>query len=192
MERARENAQKADLFLVLGSSLTVTPANELPEAAGRGRRTKLVICNLQPTPLDELADMRVHAESDDLMILVMLKLGISIPRFILRRRLAVKVTLAQNGAASVLVEGIDVDNTPLSFLRSVRLQYNRRHLLAEPFLFKLRGVPEAGTMLKLDLEFMGHYNEPNLEISHVYDEAPGTSTYQLEFDPYDDTWKVTN
>lgn len=51
-KRAHAHAKKTDLCLVLESSLTVTPANEIPEIVGQRRDGKLVICNLQTTPFD--------------------------------------------------------------------------------------------------------------------------------------------
>ncbi|MET1415372.1 Sir2 family NAD-dependent protein deacetylase [Roseibium sp. HPY-6] len=54
MKRAFEAAQNCDLFLVLGSSLVVHPAAQLPVAAVR-YRAELVILNSQETPLDSLA-----------------------------------------------------------------------------------------------------------------------------------------
>jgi len=90
-QRAFQHAKRADLCLVLGSSLTVSPANEIPELPGRRKGAKLAICNLQTTPLDQLSDVRVFSKTDDLMIRVMDKLAIPIPPFILRRRLAIDV-----------------------------------------------------------------------------------------------------
>ena len=55
---AAANAKKADLCLVLGSSCRVTPANSIPETVGRSKKAKLVICNLQSTPLDDVADKK--------------------------------------------------------------------------------------------------------------------------------------
>ncbi|NNU82780.1 NAD-dependent deacylase [Geobacillus sp. BMUD] len=52
---AWEAARQADLFLVLGSSLQVAPANQLPLVAKRNG-AKLVIINWEPTELDDLAD----------------------------------------------------------------------------------------------------------------------------------------
>ena len=45
----------SDLFIVLGSSLTVSPANLMPERAKRNGAV-LFIVNRTPTPLDSLAD----------------------------------------------------------------------------------------------------------------------------------------
>ena len=52
---ALEETEKADLFIVLGSSLTVTPANQFPMLA-KENGAKLVIVNQEPTPLDRFAD----------------------------------------------------------------------------------------------------------------------------------------
>ncbi len=49
----------ADLFLALGSSLVVSPANELPKLASR-EGGRLVIINRDPTPLDAIADLVIH------------------------------------------------------------------------------------------------------------------------------------
>ena len=53
-ERAAEAAAACDLFLVLGSSLVVHPAAQLPAIAVRGG-AELVILNGQETPLDSYA-----------------------------------------------------------------------------------------------------------------------------------------
>lgn len=54
LERAAEAAAACDLFLVLGSSLVVYPAAQLPAIAVRGG-AELVILNGQETPLDSYA-----------------------------------------------------------------------------------------------------------------------------------------
>ncbi|WP_299470953.1 Sir2 family NAD-dependent protein deacetylase [uncultured Roseibium sp.] len=54
LERAFDAARDCDLFLVLGSSLVVHPAAQLPMAAVR-HSAQLVILNAQETPLDSLA-----------------------------------------------------------------------------------------------------------------------------------------
>ena len=61
MRRAEEEARKCDVFLVLGTSLAVYPAAALPVLARR-RGAKLVIINREPTELDSVADLAVHAE----------------------------------------------------------------------------------------------------------------------------------
>ena len=61
VERAAwEAAQRARLFIVLGSSLAVAPANLLPEAAADAG-APLVIVNRDPTPLDRMATLVINA-----------------------------------------------------------------------------------------------------------------------------------
>jgi len=56
---AYEEAKKADLFIVLGSSLTVTPANQFPIIA-KENGAKLVIINHDPTDFDRFADLVIN------------------------------------------------------------------------------------------------------------------------------------
>ncbi|WP_342399861.1 NAD-dependent protein deacylase [Weizmannia sp. FSL W8-0676] len=56
---ALEEAEKADLFIVLGSSLSVTPANQFPLIA-KENGAKLVIVNMEPTQFDWYADQVIH------------------------------------------------------------------------------------------------------------------------------------
>ncbi|KAL0938524.1 silent information regulator family protein [Colletotrichum truncatum] len=195
-KRAHDNAKKADLCLALGSSLTVTPANEITEIVGKKKRGRgvggqLVICNLQSTPLDDLSELRVWSTTDDLMIRVMEKLGIPIPRFVLRRRLVLQLETTESGKHQLTVQGVDEDGTPATFLQSVKLAYNRRVVRSEPFAFNFRGELDTGTELKLELEFMGHYGEPNLEIVHVVNEKTSRILHLLEYDPMTGEWKTT-
>ncbi len=65
MNRSFEEAYKADLCLAMGSSLTVTPAAHIPKEVGK--KGKLIIVNLQKTPLDEHAFFRINAMCDEVM-----------------------------------------------------------------------------------------------------------------------------
>jgi NAD-dependent SIR2 family protein deacetylase len=51
------HSSQCDLFIVVGSSLVVGPANEMPEVALRGR-ARLVIINQGETPLDRSCHLR--------------------------------------------------------------------------------------------------------------------------------------
>ncbi len=61
LERARELCEGADLLLCIGSSLEVHPVSGLPlltrQAGGR-----IAIITQGPTPLDHLADVRLHGD----------------------------------------------------------------------------------------------------------------------------------
>jgi NAD-dependent deacetylase len=64
--RSYEHSQKADLFVVLGSSLVVTPAADMPVQALQSG-AKLVIVNQGETPLDSQADLRFHEGIGDVV-----------------------------------------------------------------------------------------------------------------------------
>lgn len=66
MRRAQEETQACDLFLVLGSSLSVFPAADFPLRA-KQRGARLVIVNRDPTGMDEIADLVIHAGIGDTM-----------------------------------------------------------------------------------------------------------------------------
>ena len=61
LEEAIEEASKADLFLAIGSSLQVSPANLLPEY-GLAQKGNLVIINFMDTPLDHKATMVIKED----------------------------------------------------------------------------------------------------------------------------------
>jgi NAD-dependent deacetylase len=61
MARARAETLACDLFLVLGSSLTVYPAAGFPMLAKRNG-ARLAIVNREPTPQDGEADLVLHDE----------------------------------------------------------------------------------------------------------------------------------
>jgi NAD-dependent deacetylase len=54
LDRAQRAAAGCDVFLALGTSLTVFPVAQLPEHA-RANRARLVVVNAQPTPFDDAA-----------------------------------------------------------------------------------------------------------------------------------------
>ena len=80
----------SDLHLVMGSSLTVSPANQMPKDTIK-KGGKLVIINLQKTPLNNIASLVIHAKVDDVIDLLMSKLGLKIPEWKITRRLLVNL-----------------------------------------------------------------------------------------------------
>ena len=62
LSRARELTATCDLFLVVGSSLKVTPAATLPRIA-LSNDIPLIIINLQSTPLDDYADVVLNEKA---------------------------------------------------------------------------------------------------------------------------------
>lgn len=70
MRRSVDESRQSDLFLVLGSSLVVQPANTLPLIAKQAG-AELVIVNREPTPLDGYADLVLNTGIGDVMREVM-------------------------------------------------------------------------------------------------------------------------
>jgi NAD-dependent deacetylase len=64
MQRAHEETMLCDLFIVLGSSLSVFPAADFPLRA-KQKGAALVIVNRDPTEMDEAADLVIHAGIGD-------------------------------------------------------------------------------------------------------------------------------
>lgn len=64
LDAALALARACDLFLVVGSSLRVLPAASLPLLALE-RNVPLLIVNLEPTPLDDRADVVLHAPAGE-------------------------------------------------------------------------------------------------------------------------------
>jgi NAD-dependent deacetylase len=62
LRRAVEASSEADMMLVVGSSLVVRPAAQLPVLARRNG-AGLVIVNREPTPLDEIAHAVIRGEA---------------------------------------------------------------------------------------------------------------------------------
>lgn len=62
LARAKELAENCDLFLVVGSSLQVSPAAHLPLLALK-RNAPLLIVNLMPTPLDSSAAVVIQEKA---------------------------------------------------------------------------------------------------------------------------------
>ncbi len=58
---AQHEALAADVMLIIGSSLEVLPAADLPLLAKR-RGATTVLVNLTPTPLDERMDVVIRAD----------------------------------------------------------------------------------------------------------------------------------
>lgn len=172
-ERAEENCDKTDLCLVLGSSLTVSPANSLVEKVAKDKR-KIVIVNLQPTDYDDLCTIRVFAKIDDFMKKVMGHLKLETKPFILTRRISL---IHKEGINSLTA--IDFDNIPITMWEKVKVG---RKILTEPFEWKGEKKKQ-----KITLFPFGHYQEPPVSIEHDFSQ---NTIYKLEYSPYTKEWTI--
>jgi hypothetical protein len=80
LEAARHNSRRAELSICLGTSLRIRPANALPLMTTRRHRQlkercgDVVIVNLQRTPMDSHARIRIFAEVDVVMRMLLQRL----------------------------------------------------------------------------------------------------------------------
>jgi len=158
-----DNAEKADLCLVLGSSLTVTPAADMPRRVGvRGKN--LVIVNLQATPLNGYAAMIINAKIDDVMVGLMTKLGLDIPQFRLKRFITFDIVGTQTQGYCLQVKAVDSDGTPFELFNKGTLITPKQTIdQTEPLQFPVKEV-NLLRKSKIKLDFFGHYAEPSLEL----------------------------
>lgn len=63
---ARRQVLVADLLIIVGSSLSVYPAAALPLLAGQ-TRTKIIIVNDEPTPMDQIADIVLNGKAGEIL-----------------------------------------------------------------------------------------------------------------------------
>jgi len=69
LEMATFAAKYSDTFLVLGSSLVVYPAAQLPIIA-KENGAILIIINIDPTPLDGIADIVINKKASEILSMV--------------------------------------------------------------------------------------------------------------------------
>ena len=115
MELGFHNSRIGDLHLVMGTSLRVQPAASMPLETVNNKGN-LVICNLQKTPIDQYATLVIHAKCDDIMELLMKKLGYQIPTWQMKKRLNVALSKDKK---QIEVMGVDSNGAPYSLYEKV-------------------------------------------------------------------------
>eukprot|EP00927_Polykrikos_kofoidii_P048730 TRINITY_DN42945_c0_g1_i1.p1 TRINITY_DN42945_c0_g1~~TRINITY_DN42945_c0_g1_i1.p1 ORF type:complete len:564 (-),score=73.49 TRINITY_DN42945_c0_g1_i1:59-1750(-) len=193
LEKAAEESEKADLHIVFGSSLTVSPACDMPRATAKNGG-KLVIVNLQKTPLTRLAEFQIHAPTDVVMESLMAHLGIQIPDFRLERRIIFGLDGNDVVAKAVDVHAPDRETGVLcavawdgsvqdipDYLRTQAVWKSVAHRIAQAHV-------DIGD-LHPTLHFVGHYQEPPLTLD--IDLTDGDKDVMIAFDPSSGEWEVT-
>jgi NAD-dependent deacetylase len=66
LQEAFALARAADVMLVVGSSLVVYPAADIPVVAVRSGAS-LIVINAEPTPLDEIATVVIRGKSGEVL-----------------------------------------------------------------------------------------------------------------------------
>jgi NAD-dependent SIR2 family protein deacetylase len=177
------HAQFSDLILCLGSSLRVNPAAQMPdETVKNGGR--LVIVNLQKTPLDDLAAMVIHAKIEDVMERLMIKLNMEIPKWKITRRVLFKLESKDNKHV-LNVKSVETDGGMFSIFSSIKIRNGKNitEKKKEPYTFE----ESLSEKFEIEMEFQGHYDEPNLKLELNRDELD-RKMYLLTYDPYQKQW----
>lgn len=170
LNKAYEHAEKADLCICLGSSLTVSPANEIPENIAK-RKKRLVIVNLQTTPLHRRCDLAIHALCDDVMNGVMQRLNIDVRKWYLRRRIRIteeQQEIAGRPAMQIKIIGLDLTrDLPYSMIQKAVFVTHRGStktdeetvVTKQPFVATIKPFQIQKDKITYTLHFNGHYNE---------------------------------
>ena len=102
----------------MGSSCRVSPANIIPMLCKGHDTGKMVIVNLQKTPLTPVADLAIYATCDKVTEMLMEKLQIPIPDF--RRTYRLKLSLSAD-KKKLLMTGVDSDGGCYSIFKSLKV-----------------------------------------------------------------------
>ena len=82
LERAREHSEACDLAICLGSSLKVlTHYAYIWQPPPKPRTKRFIIVNLQPTPRDRLAELRLFGKCDDVLSRLLAALKVAPPSY---------------------------------------------------------------------------------------------------------------
>lgn len=190
LDTAFSHAASAHLHIVLGSSLTVRPACDMPKET-HNRGGKVVIVNLQRTPLDDIADLRIHAESDALLDRVATLLGLSVPAWSIERSAAVW----RGTGGSIHCAGLSSDDgTPVTFFRRCHFEAGGKSETVdgegEVILTAWKGHgQEAAGRAVVRCEFFGHYGEPQVELE--LPDGKDLQHFGLSFQPGTEAWVIT-
>eukprot|EP00419_Tripos_fusus_P004630 CAMPEP_0172674472 /NCGR_PEP_ID=MMETSP1074-20121228/12755_1 /TAXON_ID=2916 /ORGANISM="Ceratium fusus, Strain PA161109" /LENGTH=465 /DNA_ID=CAMNT_0013491883 /DNA_START=62 /DNA_END=1457 /DNA_ORIENTATION=- len=183
---AATHSNQADLHLALGSSLTVSPANAQPEITARNGG-KLVIVNLQKTPLDKHATMHIFAKTDLVMGMLMERLGIQIPTFQLLRRVIVgKRTQSQ---MEVYVRAVDIHepSIPTDHVHAVEWDIaGPSKDFPDKKEHRMRPRADVAEVVPT-LMWRGHYREPPTPVPVSLGAALAVNVL-LAYDPYRLSW----
>lgn len=179
---AFDHAERADLMICLGSSLTVRPACDMPRAT-KQHGGKVVIVNLQRTPLDDICDVRVHFETDAFMQAVMEKLNLEIPPFVIDRRIVMWRAPEDNGVVSIC--GVEEDGSVFTCFSEIAVGASAPLQVGGGPL-RVRAASDKD--IEVEVHFFGHYHEPHAKLCL----PAGTPIcgYALQWDLQSPEWVV--
>jgi hypothetical protein len=196
LTKSFNESEIADLCIAMGSSLTVTPAAHIPKHVGK-RNQHLVIVNLQSTPLDGIASLRINAKCEDVSRMIMAKLGLPIPEFRLKRIIIIDAVHNQasgnDDTVLLSIQPQDMYGYPFTFIKSASVSVNGEvHKLKEPFTLLLPWKPSEDRMsCKINFEFQAHYGEPPITRDfNVFKDKENKASLLLSYNPFNTEWDI--
>lgn len=134
---------EADLMVAMGSSLRVNPAADMANVtATKPRPGKLIIVNLQKTPLDYNAYMNIHCKLDDFFEILMQKMNMEIPAFKKTVWCEVEIEESKSGKETLRVQGVTETGGPYDIFKSIAINDVRQSV-----------KPLDESLMKEDTEF---------------------------------------
>eukprot|EP01087_Luapelamoeba_hula_P004641 TRINITY_DN14563_c0_g1_i1.p1 TRINITY_DN14563_c0_g1~~TRINITY_DN14563_c0_g1_i1.p1 ORF type:complete len:369 (-),score=55.20 TRINITY_DN14563_c0_g1_i1:93-1172(-) len=173
LRRAQEQSLQADVALVIGSSMTVSPFCDLPSAS---EDCKIIICSLSPTPADKYAVLNVRAHCDGMMQRLMQRLNLSIADYVFRQDFAIGHELKQGSIYRLFVGGAAL-NEQCTAADSVSV-------LLKPTGTSIELVQNNRCVFEADVDFAGlsHDVEFHITFKEEYAEPVQVLPYTLAGD----------
>ena len=191
---AQQNCDVADLCLSMGTSHRLGHVHSMPLAVAENGGN-FVNVNLQKTPLDPYCSMVIHAKCDDVMKLLMQKLGYEVPVWQMKKRL--EVSLIENGSKLKLT-GVEYNGQPFHLFKKVnvsipnkKLSFPTQQQTKQPYKFTLPAEAQRPAQAAIELQFFGHYSEKNIQFNvDLAELANGPVTYEMVFDSPSGNWEI--
>ena len=159
LRKAEEYADKADLVLVLGSSMTTSPFCNLPMLSKH-----FVICNKQKTPYDKKASLCIHDTIDNFMSQVVnhinpnaeIKFCYQQDFIVFEQNEKIIITTPRHQEPAVFIE-----EATLIFKNGTRRSFEKQ--LNGEFVFH-KELLDDGFEHNIEIEFKGGFNIPNITV----------------------------
>ncbi|CDW89667.1 transcriptional sir2 family protein [Stylonychia lemnae] len=159
-------AQQSDLQLCMGTSLRVKPANQIPIQTLKNKGS-IAIVNLQYTPFDEHAHIRIHSLTDQVLVSACSHLNIEIPEYSLKRRIHITRPPLNENSLSLYGTYGNHKNMKLSFMQRIEYFDSHKHIYLnldkEPFHIPDDYLIMDSTIddeVEFRIHFYGHNREP--------------------------------
>jgi NAD-dependent SIR2 family protein deacetylase len=176
LQSISEEAAKADLLICIGSSMRSHCDIPLECLKNGGR---VVIINLQKTPLDNLSSLIIHGKIEDVVPILVGKLAIDIPKWKLSYRLRFILTPSKDNKKVLEIKSIEKDGSVYTVFTKVIVNINGSRYVtnSEPFEF----VDDFDHPFTVELHFQGLHGEPPLELT-LSPSALYNKIYTIEYD----------